>query len=396
MRRLLLLAAAIVAFGAQPALAEDSAATACGRIRAYTPATATTDGRITIGTRSLTLRADAVYSRMAQNTALLAVGNAICLSGIVSGGAFTQYVAIAMPSPFCGQVVAYAFGESIALRDTGTATFPVDADADLGSISVGQRVCVTVRINANGDATASARSLTPTDRAAGRVSWCGRVTAWTAPARTSNASLIHEGPGSITVGSRTFAIAARTTYSLINQPPIVGEPTCLSGLFDASGALVQYGAQPGMPQCIGGSVARYVPPTATTGGELKLAVSGTPAFTEESHRFAIPAGTRMPADADSGRYCFALALDAGGDAIVVGARAAEGGGVASLGAGASDGATVRTLPSTSTDGEEKVAERTPGYVHDPGVPPRRQKSRPAPLPSRSTTRPFESSPPSVA
>lgn len=37
-------------------------------------------------------------------------------------------------------------------------------------------------------------------------------------------------------------------------------------------------------------------------------------LTPHSFRFTIPAGTTMPAEVTSGRYCFVLGLDAAGDA----------------------------------------------------------------------------------
>jgi hypothetical protein len=183
------------------------------------------------------------------------------------------------------------------------------------------------------------------ERATANLSVCGLVSAWTAPERGTAGSLIHRVAGSITVGTHTYAIAAGTVYSLINAPPVVGQPTCLLGSLDSSGALIQYGAQPGLPSCIGGRIERYAAPTKTADGEIRFAVTTSVPSTPESYRFRIPAGTTFPVDAGSGRYCFTLTLDARGDAVASGARIAEAGGVAA------ESPRPASLPSTSTERE---------------------------------------------
>ena len=125
----------------------------------------------------------------------------------------------------------------------------------------------------------------------------------------------------------------------MNSPPRVGATTCLAGSLDSNGALVEYGAQPGMPGCSGGSVEEYRAPTPSADGLVRL--GGGSRLTPESYRFAIPAGTAMPADVASGRYCFVLGVDTAGDAVVTGARVPEPG-------RASGPGPIVSLPSTST------------------------------------------------
>jgi hypothetical protein len=339
--------------GAEPALAEENAISVCGRVSAFTAATSTTDGSVALGTRTYVLRADDLYSRMGQNTQTLGLGRELCVQGSATGNAFTQYVAINIPSPYCGAVIRYepATGTragSLSLRDVGVADFPIPAGSSIGEVRAGARVCVVLRIDPSGDAVVSSRWDTLAERTVARVNWCGRVVAWTAPMPRQGSSPIHETAGSITVGSRTFAISAGTVYGLINRLPVVGQPTCLGGSLDSGGALIEYGAQPWLPSCVGGQIDRYIAPTATTAGEVKFAVPQTP-LTEYSYRYPIPAGTTMPPDAASGAYCFTLALDAGGDAIVTGARIPEPGGVA----GEANSPGPSTLPSTSTSGERR-------------------------------------------
>ena len=126
----------------------------------------------------------------------------------------------------------------------------------------------------------------------------------------------------------------------MNAAPVVGQAACLSASLDASGVVIQYGAQPGLPACMSGTIAEYRAPTASDAGVVRFGVSGSAVpYTDDSYRFAIPAGTTMPADATNGRYCFALAIGAGGDAVVTGATIPAPGGAT---------APVTTLPNTST------------------------------------------------
>jgi hypothetical protein len=314
---------------AAPVRAEDVVPSAfCGTVNALVPATETTDGSITIGTHLLILRADALYSRVGQNADALKVGRQICLYGSLSSGAFTQYLGIAMPSPLCGSVVAYTEPSTIepglvALRDLGTALLRVSTTATLGVVAVGSRVCVNLMVDRTGDAIVASRSLTLAERTAAIVSVCGMVWAWIAPERGAGATLVHRTADWIIVGSHTYPIARGTVYSLINAPPIVGQPTCLSGNLDASGALIQYAAHPGLPSCTSGRIERYLAPTRATDGEVRFAVTTGPPATPESYRFRIPAGTDLPVNVGNGAYCFTLALDGRGDAVVSGTRVPE-------------------------------------------------------------------------
>lgn len=191
--------------------------------------------------------------------------------------------------------------------------------------------------------TAPALAVEP---AVASVYTCGRIDAWTAPTLTASPGVLrHEQRGSITIAGRVFAIAAGTEYRY-PSPVVVGQPACLDGWLDASGALVQYSAPTGLPKCIGASketIKRYEPATATKAGILQLGSStNSPPLTADSFLFPIPAGTVLPADVLTWFYCFGLALDASGRAIVV---SATYGGTATRPPAAG---AVRQLPSTST------------------------------------------------
>lgn len=327
---------------------ERATATVCGTVRAFTAATSTTDGSVMIGSRTLVLRADDLYSRSEGTRQALQVPNGICLRGALDGaGAFVQYVAGPIPSPFCGTVLATVSGPDgrparIRLDDVGVADMALAPDVDLRGVAPGSHACFLLGIDAAGDAFVRARSTTVAERAVAQVQLlCGLMTQWTpAAAIEGRALLVHRTAGSITIAGRTMAIAAGTEYSLVNSAPVVGQPTCLSGLLDGSGALIQYAAQPGMPGCIGGRVERIEPATATTEGSLKFAMTASAIpFTAESGRFEIATGTVLPPDVTAGEYCFVVALDASGRAVVRGAERMAAGGILPA---------MPRLPSTST------------------------------------------------
>ena len=334
---------------ARPAAADGAETTFCGRINAFAPATATADGSVTIGSRTFLLRAEALYSAIGQNRLNLVVGNSVCVGGARDAtGAFTEYIANPMPSAYCGTVTSFtpataSTDGSVEIRDVGIARFTIPRGTAVGADPTGApRSCFSVGLDARGDAVVTGRVLTISERTVERVAGvCGLMSAWTVPQRTPGlAELVHPAAGSITVGTRTYAIAAGTIYSLVNAAPVVGQPTCLSGSLDATGTLIEYGAQPGLPACMTGTIVEYRPPTATAAGLVRFGVSGsTLPYTGDSYRFVVPAGTHVPADATSGAYCFTLALGPAGDAIVTGTTIPGRGGAT---------APVNTLPNTST------------------------------------------------
>lgn len=322
----------------------------CGEVMAYTPASTTSDGSVTLGTRTFVLRAGA-QAGAEQNARNIARPNFICLEGVRdAGGAFSEYLAWPPPFPFCGTVRTYdppsgAARGRIVLEARATYELPVTGSL---AVTVGERACVHLALDpSTRDGVVDRREQRFEHIYAKVAGICGLVSQWTAAEPVAGrAMLVHRDAGSITIGTRRYAIAAGTEYPLVNAAPRVGSTTCLSGSLDASGALVEYAAQPGMPGCTGGAIADYRAPTAAADGLIRLGAGLS--LTPESYRFAIPAGTAMPADVASGRYCFVLAVDAAGDAIVTGARVPEPGGVTGPGPGAPAQRPITSLPSTST------------------------------------------------
>lgn len=129
---------------------------------------------------------------------------------------------------------------------------------------------------------------------------CGRVGTYTAATATN--------PGSLTVGSRTFVVAAGTAESSVNAPIRVGTAQCISGERSANGNLSAIAAS-AFPPSYCGVVSAFVAPTASAKGSITL---GTTA----QITFDIPAGSAL---ASVPNYaCVSLVLDASGDAIVSG------------------------------------------------------------------------------
>lgn len=322
----------------------------CGEVMAYTPASATSDGSVTLGTRTFVLRAGA-QAGAEQNARNIARPNFICLEGVRdASGAFTEYLAWPPPFPFCGTARMYdppsgtARGR-VVLEARAKYELPVTAPLTL---TVGERACVHLALDlSTRDGVVDRREQRFEHIVAKVAGICGLVSQWTAAEPVAGrAMLVHREAGSITIGTRRYAIAAGTEYSLVNAPPRGGSSTCLSGSLGAAGALVEYAAPPGIPGCTGGAIAEYRAPTAAADGLIRLGAGLW--LTPESYRFAIPAGTAMPADVTSGRYCFVLAVGPTGDAIVTGARVPEPGGVTGPGPGAPAQRPITWLPSTST------------------------------------------------
>lgn len=329
----LLLALAPGGAGSLASAQDAGAIEACGTVQAYTPATSTVDGSLTIGTRTYVLAADDLYRQQAERNQTYIIGRPTCLTGAQMAGRVSQYSAIGFPAELCGTVLAFrapsaGVAGSVTLRDLGEVTLAIPPGSAAGPApAASDRACFTLALDRSGDAVASGRVLTIAERTAVQVNVCGTVSAWTRPAMTAPAAATHEVDGSITVGTHRFVIAAGTVYSLVNAFPVVGQPACLGGALDDVGRLIQYGAQPWLPGCIGGPVATFLRPTATTAGSVRFALPGLVRYTADSRRFGIPAGTLLPANADDGSFCFTVAIGSDGDAIATGVRS---GGIGSL------------------------------------------------------------------
>lgn len=153
---------------------------------------------------------------------------------------------------------------------------------------------------------------------------CGTIKAYT-PATASAA-------GSITIGTRTIAIAAGATTSNVNPAVQVGADSCVSGTLDGAGQFTEFGPGPWDTRYCG-VVSAFTPASSTTEGSLTLGTTGRVTF-------RVPRGTSIDAVIGTRDHCFTIALDSAGDAIVTGVE-----GPAQFGVG---GSPPKSLPSTST------------------------------------------------
>lgn len=323
----LVLAAATLGLGpGTAASAAERDSLICGTLSAHERSTAVRTGSVTVGGTTIVLAAEPLYSTHPGTQERLKVGTAICFSASYDpAGQAAQYLVNPMPDPICAKVVAIerptaTRSGTVRLDWLGIGTFAMPAGTDIGPDRYPGQPCFRLALDAAGKAQIVGRVLTVADRIAVYLLVCGLVAEWNAPVRVSAGLLRHETAGRLRVGSRTYAIAAGTEYSTVNASPIVGQPTCLSASLDAEGRIIQYAAQPGMPEYLTSSgKEEYVAPTATADGLVRFRIGERP-YTAESYRYRIPAGTLMPANAVTDAYCWTLSLDAPGDAIVSGAR----------------------------------------------------------------------------
>ena len=350
---ILLLAVAGLGLRAGAAIASERDTLICGTLTSHERSSAERTGSVTVGGTRIVLAAEALYSVHPGTQERLKVGTAVCFSATynAAGEAF-QYLVNAVPDPMCAKVISIERPSatqtgSVRLEWLGIGTFVVTAGTELAPARYPGQPCFRISLNSAGRAQIVERALTVADRTAVHLNVCGLVVAWTAPARVSAGLLRHDTAGTITIGSRTFPIAAGTEYSTVNAPPVVGAATCMSAALDADGRIILYAAQPGLSTHVCASApVEYVAPTATADGVVVTHRSSIYTYTADSFRYRIPAGTAMPADAASGAYCWDLTLDASGDAIVSGAGPrppVQGGATAPRSSPA-----IGSLPSTST------------------------------------------------
>ncbi|HEX4744312.1 MAG TPA: hypothetical protein VFW12_06540 [Candidatus Limnocylindria bacterium] len=349
----LLFAVAVLGVRAGAVIASDRDTLICGTLTAHERSSAERTGSVTIGGTTVVLAAEPLYSAHPGTQERLRVGTAICFSATYdpAGEAF-QYLVNAMPDPMCAKVISIerpsaTRSGSARLEWLGTGTFAIPAGTDVGPDTFPGQPCFRLALDPAGRAQVVGRVLTVADRTALRLSACGLVVAWDAPTRVSAGLLRHDSAGTIRIGTRTYVIAAGTEYSTVNASPVVGEPTCLSAALDADGLIIEYAAQPGLlsPVCASAPV-EYVAPTAMADGAVVTHRGSIYTYTAGSFRYRIPAGTAMPADAASGAYCWVLSLDAGGDAIVTGAR--ERPPVEGVATAPRTSPAIGSLPNTST------------------------------------------------
>jgi len=296
---------------------EQRSLSACGRINAFTPATATTDGSIAIGTRTYVLRADALYSQMGQNRLALVVGREVCLNGALdASGAMLSYIGHGIPQPYCGRVQSLraptgAVAGSLVIQDTGIATFSIPVGTDLSNDApspYGTYKCYSLAVDAPGDAYVTGRFIRTVDRVASRLQICGRVLEYTRATPTA--------AGAVQIGSRALTIERGFVYT--GDPAgdrvdrtVVGTDVCLTGGLSATGELITFiTGQFRDSAC--STVGSYRPPSTATDGMLVLSVAEHPDYM----RLIVARGTDLGTVATGGHICVRYAINGNGDATV--------------------------------------------------------------------------------
>ena len=240
----------------------------CGVVSAYTAATASTPGLITIGNQALPIAAGTVI----EGSSLIGLGANLCLTGTVNAGG--QLVAptsvttnVSASINVCGVVAAYTAATSFTSGTItiGGNTFPIaTATVIAGSnlIAVGVDICLNGTVNAFGELIPPS---TVTVNAGTSISVCGVVSAYTAS--------MFGASGSITIAGQTFSISPSTTIDgagLIT----VGANLCLNGTLNASGQLIPPSTvtvNTGNSINLCGVVTAYAAATAGTPGSITIA-----------------------------------------------------------------------------------------------------------------------------
>ncbi|HET8569943.1 MAG TPA: hypothetical protein VFM93_13265, partial [Candidatus Limnocylindria bacterium] len=249
------------ALGSTPAAAASEGAIAlqvCGRLVEHRPATATDPGRLVMGTRSYVVAPATVAGNGGVE---VATGRVLCVEaaqGRTSGQLLRYLFYPSLPGPTCGNVLAVRDGGLVHLRaEFGLAIL---ARAGVPEPRPGERVCYVTSVAADGDLAATGTD--PVDTTLEREwAWhCGTVRLYRPATATT--------PGTITVGSETFAIARGTAYT--GDPAgdrtdrtTAGQNMCLRGVRGPDLALIEYLTGP-MSATTGGIAHEYVPPSGGT------------------------------------------------------------------------------------------------------------------------------------
>jgi hypothetical protein len=238
----------------------------CGVVSAYTAATASTPGSITIGGQTIPI----AVGTSIDGSGLITLGADLCLNGTLNASGqlvvpSSVSVEASTSISVCGVVTAYtaATASSAGSLTIGGQTIPISAGTNIngsGLIQVGANLCLNGTLNASGQLVPPASMAVNGSLS---VSVCGVVSAYTA------ATLI---PGSITIGGQTIPIAAGTNINgsgLIS----VGANLCLNGTLNASGQLVPpssvaVNASSSVNVC--GVVTAFTPATASAPGSITI------------------------------------------------------------------------------------------------------------------------------
>ncbi len=363
-RALALIALATLALTAAPARAASEGTDAlevCGTLRAHTAATATADGSLRVGSRTYPIASGVTAGNGGVE---VAIGRNLCVTASIglTSGRLVRYLFFMMVTGdrVCGNIVRPTSTETFAMRaDFGELTFLRSTPA-VAIDNPGMRACYAFQVEStSGDLVATAKLPVRdifSDRE--RVTKCGTVKAYV-PATAASS-------GQITVGSRSFRIAAGTTYT--GDPAgdrtdrtIVGQATCLSSTLDTGGAIVEYITR-AMDTSITGTASAYAPPSPSGTGVAILSYVSR-------YELRIPAAIDAAIDVARDTYCYSTTVDASGDmtaSVVIACSPINLGGAAGASTPspttappATTSASTPTASATATPSEDAVALSSP-------------------------------------
>ena len=272
----------------------------CGVVTAYTAATASAPGSLTIGGQTFPIAAGTAID----GSGLITVGANLCLNGtldasgqLVVPSSVTANVSTSVS--VCGVVSAYTAATASAPGSLtiGGQTFPIAAGTVISGsslITAGADLCLTGTLNASGQLVVPS-SVSANVSAA--VNVCGVVVAYTAATAST--------PGSITIGGNTFPIAVGTAIDgsgLIT----VGANLCLNGTVNAAGQLIPPSTitvNAGTSLNVCGVVTAYTAATAAAPGSITIG----------GQTFSIAPGTVLAGNVQVGaNLCLSATINPGG------------------------------------------------------------------------------------
>lgn len=280
----------------------------CGTLREHRPATGSTTGRLTIGTRTYTVAAAVAAGNGGVE---VANGRDLCIEGSVGdhSGQLVRYTFfwVAPDRRYCGTAVSIGGQDVTMASDFGHLR--VYRDAAVPSPAQYERVCYETVIRTDTGDLAAVRAL-PLEGpgALERKTHCGTVSVYR-PATDA-------ADGLIKVGSRQFTIAKGTRYT--GDPAgdrtdrtAVGRQLCLVATLaptrDIANPTItaEYATRP-MDGGTGGTASEYRRPSGAAAGIAILSYASR-------FELRIPAAIDGTIDVTRGTYCFTTTVDAAGD-----------------------------------------------------------------------------------
>lgn len=347
---------------AQPAAAATEGTIAlemCGTLKEHQAATASVTGSLLIGTRTYAI---APGVQAGNGGVQVAVDRDLCIDGSIGriSNQLVRYLFFPLPpdSQICGNVISRTPHQ--------TTSGPLVLDADFGALvlmlgsglnrpAADARVCYAFEVaHPSGDLTALRSAPVDTTNEREWVSPCGAVKSYTRALATA--------AGSITIGSRTYAIASGTIYT--GDPAgdrtdrtAVGSNVCLRATLGDTRAIIEY-LTTTMPAQLTGAAREYTPPSGGTAGVIVLSY--------RSHsELKVPSAIADAVDLGRGSYCYSVGVDAFGDAIATVLVPCGSGGVAAGPTATASPASAPPVAAATASSSAATASATPTIAIPP-------------------------------